>query len=315
MHPPGPQKPLCLQVVDKTNPPDLRPTNVNEISAKMRPLESVKRRFITPLPSLRRWASLAILTAVGLLWSVPTLADGTDGAPVDPSAIALTVGAGVERLPSFPGAKNHRNEPIPYVDFEWPDHVSLSSLDGLQVDLIRGAVLHGGLYGNYQWGRDTDDLGVLSHQINPLSPRLTAGGYLEWQLTKQIDVGTNLSHDTYGAGAYLNVYAEWDLPKVWLLEHSLQVRWQAMSAPAMNRFFGITPTQAAALNVPAWHPGAGSQLADVEYDLFVPTSQHTGVALAFTYGRLLGNAADSPLVTRFGSRTQISESLAFVYHL
>lgn len=69
------------------------------------------------------------------------------------------------------------------------------------------------------------------------------------------------------------------------------------------------------LNVPAWHPGAGSQLADLEYDLFVPTSKHTGVALSVIYGRLLGNAADSPLVTQFGSRTQISESLAFVYHL
>ncbi|MEO8837644.1 MAG: MipA/OmpV family protein, partial [Herbaspirillum sp.] len=58
----------------------------------------------------------------------------------------------------------------------------------------------------------------------------------------------------------------------------------------------------------------GSQLASLEYDLFLPTSQHTGLALALTYGRLLGDAADSPLVAQFGSRTQWSESLAFVYH-
>ncbi|NMW25660.1 MipA/OmpV family protein, partial [Rhodanobacter denitrificans] len=30
---------------------------------------------------------------------------------------------------------------------------------------------------------------------------------------------------------------------------------------------------------------------------------------------LLGGAADSPLVGRYGSRTQLSESLAFMYHL
>jgi outer membrane scaffolding protein for murein synthesis (MipA/OmpV family) len=251
----------------------------------------------------------------GLTWSSTSLADTGDEPATDPNAITLALGAGIERLPSFPGAKTHRNEPIPYVDFEWPDHVSLSTLDGLQVDLIGGSVLHGGLFGDYQWGRDTDDLSPrLREKLNPLSPRLTAGGYLEWQLTKQIDVGTNLSHDINGAGSYLNVYAEWDLPKVWLIEHSLQVRWQAMNGPAMSRFFGITPTQASLLNVPTWRPGTGSQLADLEYDVFVPTSQHTGVALALTYGRLLGNAADSPLVTRFGSATQISESLAFVYH-
>lgn len=262
---------------------------------------------------LSAWFLSSCLLA-GLTWSFTSAADTGDVTP-DPNAITLALGAGVERLPSFPGAKSHRNEPIPYVDFEWPDHVSLSTLDGLQVDLIGGSVLHGGVFGDYQWGRDTDDLSPrLREKLNPLSPRLTAGGYLEWQLTKQIDVGTNLTHDINGAGAYLNVYAEWDLPKLWLIEHSLQVRWQAMNGPAMSRFFGITPTQSSLLNVPSWRPDTGSQLADLEYDVFVPTSQHTGIALALTYGRLLGNAADSPLVTRFGSATQISESLAFVYH-
>ena len=264
---------------------------------------------MSSVPGLRAAASAL---ALALAWSASCWADD---APAASAATTLALGVGLERLPSFPGAKEHRNEPIPYVDFEWPDHVSLSTLDGLQVDLIRGAIVHGGLFGDYQWGRDTDDLGVLSHRINPLSPRLTAGGYLEWQLDKEFDVGTNLSHDTYGAGAYFNVYAEWDLPKVGLLEHSLEVRWQAMNAPAMNRFFGLTPRQEKGLKVAPWHPGGGSQLASLEYDLFVPTSQHTGVALALTYGRLLGNAADSPLVTRFGSGTQVSESLAFVYHL
>jgi len=83
----------------------------------------------------------------------------------------------------------------------------------------------------------------------------------------------------------------------------------------MTRFFGIRPTEAMALNVQAWQPGAGSQLASLEYDMFLPTSRHTGIALALVYGRLLGQAAASPLVTRFGSATQLSESLAFVYHL
>lgn len=263
----------------------------------------------------RRWSALVVVLLSSMAWSSPSRADTTTEAPFDPNAIALAVGAGVQRLPSFPGSKSQRAEPIPYVDFEWPNHVSLSTLGGLQVDLIGGTVLHGGLFGDYQWGRDTHDLGVLRHRINSLSPRLTAGGYLEWQLTPTVDVGTNLSHDTYGAGAYLNIYAEWDLPNLWRLEHSLQLRWQAMNAHAMNRFFGVTTSQAAALNTPAFRPGAGSQLASLEYDLFMPTSQHTGIALALTYGRLLGNAGESPLVTRFGSRTQLTESLAFVYHL
>ncbi|MFA6228633.1 MAG: MipA/OmpV family protein [Rhodanobacter sp.] len=250
--------------------------------------------------------STALLLAC-VVSTQPCRADG------DPTSLAI--GAGIQRLPSWAGARNHRLERLPYLDVEWPDHVSLSTQDGLHVDLVGGSILHGGVYGDYQWGRDTDDLGELRHRINPLSPRLTLGGYLEWQLTRQIDMGTNLSHDINGAGSYLKLYGEWDLPAVGLLQHSLALSWQAMNGAAMNRFFGVNASQASALNVLPWQPGAGGQLASIEYDLFMPTSKHTGVAVALSYGRLLGAAASSPLVTHFGSATQFSESLAFVYHL
>ncbi|MDE2155447.1 MAG: MipA/OmpV family protein [Xanthomonadaceae bacterium] len=233
----------------------------------------------------------------------------------DTATPSLAFGAGAQRMPSWAGANDDRSEPVPYLYFKWPGHGSFSTLDGLQVELLHGPILHGGIYGNYQWGRLRDDLGVLGGKIASLPPRINMGGYLEWQLGESLDAGVDLSHDINGAGAYLDLYAEWDLPSTGLLEHSIALRWQAMNAPAMTRFFGIRPSEAVALGVPAWRPGAGSQLASLEYDLFVPTSRHTGVALALVYGRLLGQAAASPLVTRFGSATQLSESLAFVYHL
>jgi outer membrane scaffolding protein for murein synthesis (MipA/OmpV family) len=104
------------------------------------------------------------------------------------------------------------------------------------------------------------------------------------------------------------------LPKVWYIEHSLEVQVEGMNGPAMRRFFGVTATEAATLGTRTWQPGAGGQSADIEYDAFIPTSQHTGFALAVSYGRLFGHASDSPLVRRFGSTRQVNETLAFVYH-
>jgi outer membrane protein len=242
-----------------------------------------------------------------LLWPITSMAD-TGESPT------LAIGAGMQRLPSWSGASDQRNEPFPYVEIELPGHGSFSTLDGLQVDLIQGRILHGGVHGDYQWGRQRDDLGALAGKIATLAPRINLGGYLEWQLTSQLDLGGNLSHDINGAGAYLTLYAEWDLPSIGPLQHSIALRWQAMNAAAMNRFFGVDPAAADALNVPAWQPGAGSQLASLEYDLFVPTSKHTGLALALVYGRLLGTAGNSPLVRQFGSRSQWTESFAFIYH-
>lgn len=259
-------------------------------------------------PPSRPWRLL-----LGAAWVACLACPQPSRAAAEPVTLAL--GAGMQRMPSWPGAARHRQTPVPYFDFDWPDHISLSTQDGLQLDLVRGQVLHGGVYGDYQWGRDSDDLGALRGHIATLPPRLTLGGYLEWQLTAQLDVGSDLSHDINGAGAYFRLYAEFDLPAMGLLQHSIAMSWQAMNQAAMGRYFGISPAQAETLAVAAWHPRAGSQLAELEYSVFMPTSRHTGVAAVITWGRLLGGAAASPLVARYGSRNQVSESLAFVYHL
>lgn len=228
----------------------------------------------------------------------------------------ILLGGGVERMPAWIGSSDHRNQAVPYIQAELPWHITLSTLDGLTVDLIHGKQWRGGLYGNYQWGRDHDELGApLAGVIDSLSPRLNAGGYLEYQATVQLNLGTTLSHDTQGAGAYLNVYADYDLPALGYVEHSLQLQWQGMNGPAMRRFFGITPEQAAKLGVMPWSPGAGSQQVSLEYDAYVPTSLHTGFALAINYARLLGDAAHSPLVKSFGTPNQLTTTLAFVYRL
>ncbi|WP_232823457.1 MipA/OmpV family protein [Dyella sp. C9] len=226
----------------------------------------------------------------------------------------IMLGAGMQRMPAWMGSSEHRNQPIPYIEAELPWHITLSTLDGLTVDLIHGDQWHGGLYGNYLWGRDRDELGPrLGGIVDSLSPRLQAGGYLEYHPTVQLSVGGNLSHDTQGAGAYLNLYADYDLPVIGYLNHSLEVQWQVMNGAAMRRFFQVTPPQAEQLGVQPWIPEAGSQQISFEYDAYMPTSLHTGFAFAVNYTRLLGDASDSPLVQHFGSANQLTTTLAFVY--
>ena len=258
--------------------------------------------------SLRHPRTLLALAVLALTCPALALADD------DPTT---AFGAGVQRMPSWIGARTHRDQPVLFFDIERPDiGFALSSGNGLQWDVLRGSHLHGGLYGNFQWGRDHDDLGAsLGGKVPTLAPRLNGGGYLEWDFTKQLDAGMQLSHDTDGAGAYLTLYAEWDPPHIGWLQQSVQVRWQAMNGPAMRRFFGVTPTVAAALGTVPWQPGAGSEMVALEYDAFFPTSEHTGLAASLEYAELLGDAGASPLVRSYGARHQVTASLAFVYHL
>ncbi len=242
--------------------------------------------------------------------STAALADNPTDGPND------LFGVGMQRMPAWLGSKDHRNQAIPYIQAELPWHITLSTLDGLTVDLIHGDQWRGGIYGNYMWGRDREELGSkLGGVIDSLGPRINGGGYLEYQATAQLNVGTELSHDTQGAGAYLNLYADYDLPAIGYLNHSLQLQWQAMNGPAMRRFFGVTPEQAAKLDIAPWSPSASSQQIAFEYDAYMPTSLHTGFAFAINYTRLLGEAAESPLVRSYGSRDQLTTTLAFVYRL
>lgn len=252
---------------------------------------------------MRRW-----LTAISVLMLACSAAHAEDETPT------YAFGAGVQRMPTWQGSKNHRNQAIPYVDINLPGVGELSTTDGLTIDLLGDDRWHGGIYGNWLWDRTHDDLGRLGGKVTSLSPRFIGGGYLEYDLSKQLTVGTHVAHDLDGAGAYWGVYADLDLPKIGYIEHSVELLVEGMNGSAMGRFFGLTALEAENLGTPTWHPGGGRQQVSLGYDAFIPTSEHTGFALGLTYGRLLGNAAASPLVRRFGTRNQFTQTLAFVYH-
>ncbi|WP_266160232.1 MipA/OmpV family protein [Dyella silvatica] len=234
----------------------------------------------------------------------------------DKDTITVMLGAGYEHIPTWIGSRTYRYRAVPYVDIEWPDHFALSTVDGLRVDLIHDTPWHGGFYANYLWGRDRSELSKrLRRVIRPISPRLQAGGYVEYQATSKLSFGSTLSHDTQDSGAYLDIYADYELPAIGYLQHSLEWQWQAMNGQAMRRFFGLTPSQARRLDVKSWEPSTGSQQMSLEYDAFMPTSLHTGIVLGLNYSELLGAASESPIVRHYGSSHQFTTSLAFVYRL
>jgi len=80
------------------------------------------------------------------------------------------LGVGVERMPGWVGSSDHRSQVVPYIDIDVPHLGSISTTDGLELDLIDGEAWHGGIYGNYLWGRTRDSLGKLGGIIPPTRP-------------------------------------------------------------------------------------------------------------------------------------------------
>ena len=250
-------------------------------------------------------AFCAVLSGI----AAPCFADDAGASAADDNLL----GGGFIRLPAWQGSRAHRDQLAPYVQARLGDRITLSTDDGATLDLIAGQHLHGGLYGNYQWGRSHEDLGRLGGKVTSLSPRLNAGGYLEYDFSQAQNVGINAAHDTLGAGAYINVYAFTALPPIGRYEHGLQLQWQWMNGPAMRRFFGLSAIEAAALGVASWQPGAGGQQIGIEYDGLIPLGRHLATVFSLSYARLLGHAEDSPLVRAYGTADQFTGSMALVY--
>ena len=228
---------------------------------------------------------------------------------------SVAIGAGAQQLPRWLGADRQQWQPIPFFDIEAPGGAELSSTDGLTLPLAKAGRWQAGVYGDYLWGRSRSDLGaMLADALPTVHTRVHAGGFVDYQASTALSFGARLGQDVGSNGAYLTLSADYDLPPVWYLQQSLSVGWRGMNGAAMRRYFGIRAASAAQLGTELWQRGSGSQQASANYSVFVPTSQHTGLALSLEYARLLGNAADSPLVQRFGSGGQWERSLAFVYH-
>jgi outer membrane scaffolding protein for murein synthesis (MipA/OmpV family) len=255
-----------------------------------------------------RWLAASACAAL-LGVAAPCHADDAAAASADDNLL----GAGFIRLPAWQGSRAHRDQFAPYVQAKLGDRITLSTDDGATLDLIMGQHLHGGLYGNYQWGRSHEDLGRLGGKVTSLSPRLNAGGYVEYDFNEAQNIGINAAHDTLGAGAYVNAYAFSALPPLGRYQHGLQLQWQWMNGPAMRRFFGLSAVEAAALGVAPWQPGAGGQQVGLEYDGLIPLGRHLATVFSLSYARLLGNAEDSPLVRGFGTADQFTGSMALVY--
>ena len=97
----------------------------------------------------------------------------------------------------------------------------------------------------------------------------------------------------------------------YVLGGSVSSTW--VSGPYMRSYFGVSPTQAAASGYPVFNPGAGFK--DVAFGLngnYTIAPQWSLVA-AVDYKRLIGSAADSPIVRLVGSPNQMSFSTFIVY--
>ncbi|HEX4739306.1 MAG TPA: MipA/OmpV family protein [Allosphingosinicella sp.] len=226
----------------------------------------------------------------------------------------VTLGVSVHASPQYPGARTLIIAPIPSIDlrhvgdpirFQAPDQSTSLGVLGHRSGFDFGPA------GTIRLKRDEDDVGA---PVGDVGFTVEAGAFVRtW-------VGPHLrlrAEGRKGIGGHHGLVG--DLSADFVLRDddrtifSIGPRLHFADEAFENAYFGISPAASARTGIPVYRPGGGLYGAGAVAGVFHQLSPAWGVNAYAGYNRLVGGAADSPIVRRFGSRDQLSAGLGLTY--
>jgi outer membrane scaffolding protein for murein synthesis (MipA/OmpV family) len=247
------------------------------------------------------------LAAMGATIASPAFAQDE---PQKPSRI-LSVGVGVQALPSFPGGDDYelgplfagfsRREGAP-IPFRTPD-------DGIGIGLLGDdSVIDFGPLIQFQGKRDDEDVGAA---VGDVDFTVEAGAFVNFNLGENFRIRVEGGKGIGGHEALVGTVAA-DVAFRLGIDTlvTLGPRLRLNDDDYADAYFGITPAVAAVTGLPAYDPEGGVRSVGLIAGVTHQLSRSFGIYGYAGYDRLVGDAADSPIVQRFGSEDQFSAGLA-----
>lgn len=221
----------------------------------------------------------------------------------------ITLGAGVFVGPAYDGSDDFEVLPFPLVDIEWNELIFLTTQDGLGFHAFRGEDLTISASVGFEPGRNDKDHTDLAG-LGDIDPGAVA------KLSFEYEIGpvTPFASISKYFGATGGVEAEFgietmvplaaltggpmprgdDGPGGPFLTFGVSAEWADKNY--MGDTFGITAAQSAASGYAQHTAKAGFKSVGAELGIVYPLGDHWSVSAMFEYGRLTGDAADSPFV-------------------
>jgi outer membrane scaffolding protein for murein synthesis (MipA/OmpV family) len=223
------------------------------------------------------------------------------------------VGLGAQLVPSYPGSDRLSVRPLVDVSrargakqfaFEAPDEsfgFAFLNKDGLAIGPAIG----------FEGSRTAKDVGATLPEVGFT---FEAGGFVQYSFSDRFRVRAEVRQGLGGhKGLISNVGADFVSRNgdEWLF--SIGPRLTLADADYHQAYFGVSPAAAAASGLPSYSLGGGIQSAGVTSGYWSKLSGPWGLHGYAKYDRLLGDAADSPIVMGFGSKDQLSGGVALTY--
>ncbi|KLK94033.1 membrane protein [Microvirga vignae] len=235
--------------------------------------------------------------------------------PSAPSGWIVTLKANLQLQPSYPGADDLSFVGYPSLSFRRAGTVERFSApdDGLSFSFIDDSALRFGVVGRFQGGRYLEDDRRL-FGLNKINWAVEPGLFVEYwpveflRARAEVRHGIN-GHDGFVADLGLDLVQAFGAFTV-----SAGPRLSLGDGEFTRTYFGVTPVEAA-LNgqVEAYRPSGGITSVGATASASYIWSEQWSTTAFVSYKRLVGDAADSPIVQEFGSENQVGLGLTVSY--
>ncbi len=238
-----------------------------------------------------------------------------------PATIPDFVGLAIGFAPDYIGANEYIVGPAPFGRLGWGEWRNVTLVGNeLSANIVDHPILRFGPIGRYRFGRNHVKDNVVD-KMNDISGTVELGGYAGAEFINDVDprirliVRASVTHDVgqVNNGLVVRGGLNYWYPLAEFLTLGLATSVSYANGNWMETYFGVDHTDARQSGLPFYRADGG--IKDVwfgPYFLFhLSREWHVGTGLF--YSRLLGDAADSPVVKDRGSANQFIGGAGFLY--
>jgi outer membrane protein len=225
----------------------------------------------------------------------------------------IRAGAGVQAVPSFPGADNLDVSVWPKVSVARDDHQFgfVTPDDSLGISLFSSDGFSAGPVARLRSSRDEEDVGA---PVGDVRRAIELGGFVQqyvgdsFRLRAELRKGVRGHHGLVGSASADYVIRDGDK---YLFSIGPRVRYG--DADFTRTYFGVSDAAAAVSPLQAYRPGGGINSVGLTSTFNYALGGRWGVFGYAEYSRLVGDARHSPIVTELGSPNQFSAGAGISY--
>ena len=253
----------------------------------------------------------SVLAVLGLASTLAHSAELGDFYNLGPQATETVVRAGLVAIGGarYQGASEGRVLVVPGITVQMANGFFVDPINGLGVAFNASNDLQYGLRATVETGRSTEDT---LPGFDKLKARLNPGAFANYKIDDRLTLKSalRLGVGDGGKGSVLNLGAAYRIYQAGPIIVTLNGSVKYANSSYQQSYFGVSAAQSAASGLKAFQPAAGFNTAQLGVAAGFPLSARVYAFSGVSVQRLLGDAANSPIVQK---KQQVTGFLGAVY--